>query len=145
MVVTASVASLREFRERPDYISRGTGHVVAAMKASGVRRLVVLSAFGVGESRRLVGFVMGRLLVSWILRAPFVDHERQEELVCESGLEWVLARPTRLSNGPARGRYVKTAVLEKVPPSISRADVSAFLIEACETDAWVGKAVQLGG
>jgi uncharacterized protein YbjT (DUF2867 family) len=65
--------------------------------------------------------------------------------VRESGLDWVIARPTRLTNGPARGTFVKTAAVEKVPGAISRADVASFLVEACESAAWVGKAVQLGG
>lgn len=145
VIVTASGASLRAFREQPDYFSRGTALVVAAMKVTGVRRLVVLSAYGVGESRRAVGFLADKLVMSWLLRVPFEDHERQERLVRESGLDWVVARPTRLTDGPARGRFVKTAAVEKVPGSISRADVAAFLVEACETAAWVGKAVQLGG
>ncbi len=145
VIVTASASSLRGFREQPDYFSRGTALIIAAMKASGVRRLVVLSAFGVGESRRGVGFLADKLVLSFLLRLPFEDHERQERLVRESGLDWVIARPTRLTDGPARGRFVKTAAAEKVPGAISRADVAAFLVEACETEAWVGKAVQLGG
>ena len=83
--------------------------------------------------------------MSWLLKIPFVDHERQEQLVRESGLDWVIARPTRLKDGPARGQYVRKTDIEPVPGSISRADVAAFLVEACETDAWVGKAVQLRG
>jgi uncharacterized protein YbjT (DUF2867 family) len=145
VIVTASASSLANFRAQPDYFSKGTAFAIAAMKAAGARRLVVLSAFGTGESRSAVGFVLETLMVGWILRALFEDHERQERLVRESGLEWVIARPTRLTDGPARGRFVRTAAAEKVPSSISRADVAAFLVEACETAEWVGKAVQLGG
>jgi uncharacterized protein YbjT (DUF2867 family) len=145
VIITASASSPAAFKAQPDYYSKGTALAIAAMKAAAVRRLVVLSAFGTGESRTAAGFVLQTLLVGWILRAPFEDHERQERLVRDSGLEWVIARPTRLTYGPARGRYVKTAAAEKVPSSISRADVAAFLVEACETAEWVGKAVQLGG
>jgi putative NADH-flavin reductase len=145
VIVTASSSSLRGFKEKPDYFSRGTGHVITAMKGQGVRRLVVLSALGVGESRRLVNFVVDKLVMSWLLKQPFVDHERQEQLVRESGLDWVIARPSRLHDGPARGKYLRKTDIEPVPGSISRADVAAFLVEACEVDTWVGKAVQLGG
>ena len=75
VIVTASSPSLRGFKEKPDYFSRGTGNVITAMKGQGVRRLVVLSALGVGESRKLVNFVVDRLVVSWLLKGPFVDHE----------------------------------------------------------------------
>ena len=62
-----------------------------------------------------------------------------------SGLDWVIARPGRLTNGPARRQYVKRTAIEKVPGSISRADVADFLVGACEGPAWVGHTVQIGG
>ena len=141
----ASATSLKAFKENPRYFSQGTSYVVEAMKERGVRRLVVLSALGVGESRTLAGFVAERLLIRFLLELPFEDHERQEAMVKESGLSWVIARPGRLTDGPARGRYVKKVSIEPVPGSISRADVADFLVEAAESDAWEGKAVQLGG
>ena len=63
----------------------------------------------------------------------------------ESGLDFVIARPTRLTNGKANGKYTRTAELMSVPSSISRADVAAFLVESCASPAFVGKAVELGG
>ena len=145
VIVTASSTTLKGFKERPDYFSRGTGAVIDAMKAEGVRRLVVLSAFGVGESRRLTNFILDKLFISFLLKVPYADHERQEALVKQSGLDWVIARPTRLTNGPARKTYAKKVELAKVPNSISRADVADFLVEAATTDTWLHQAVQLGG
>jgi uncharacterized protein YbjT (DUF2867 family) len=145
VIVTASSTNLRGFKENPTYFSQGTGYAIEAMKALGVRRLVVLSAFGTGESRRLANFLLDKLVISLILKAPYQDHERQEKLVRESGLDWVIARPGRLTNGPARKRYVKKTALEPVPGSISRADVADFLVTAIEVDTWLGEAVQLGG
>lgn len=145
VVVTASSTSLRGFKENPTYFSAGTVNVIAAMRKHAVRRLVVLSALGVGESRALAGFVMRKLFIDGLLRLPFADHERQEELVRHSDLDWVLVRPSRLTNGPALGKYARTSAIERVPGAISRADVAAFLVEGAESSEWVGKAVQLGG
>jgi uncharacterized protein YbjT (DUF2867 family) len=145
VIVTASATSLSAFKENPQYFSQGTRYVIDAMKASGVKRLVVLSALGVGESRKLVGFLLEKVMIGFLLKVPFADHERQEAMTRESGLEWVIARPGRLTNGPARGRIVKKAAVEPVPSSISRADVAEFLVEAAESADWVGKAVQIGG
>jgi uncharacterized protein YbjT (DUF2867 family) len=145
VLITASSTSLRGFKENPTYFSQGTGYATEAMKAHGVRRLVVLSALGAGESRQLANFVFDKLIISFLLRAPYADHDRQEKLVRESGLDWVIARPSRLTRGPARGKYLKKVALEPVPSSISRADVADFLVTAAEVDTWVGQAVQLGG
>jgi uncharacterized protein YbjT (DUF2867 family) len=145
VIVTASANSLRAFKENPRYFSQGTGYTIAAMKMAGLRRLAVLSALGVGESRPLLNPIVRALTVGWLLKAPFEDHERQEEQVRASGLDWVIARPGRLSNRQARGRYVKKTAIGSVPSSISRGDVADFLVDACEVPTWVGHAVQLGG
>jgi uncharacterized protein YbjT (DUF2867 family) len=145
VIITASSTTLKGFRDNPTYFSQGTVHAIAAMKANAVKRLVVLSAMGVGESRKLANFFIDKLVIGFLLKAPFLDHERQEKLVMESGLDWVIARPTRLTNGPARKQSTITARLQKVPSAISRADVADFLVEAATVDTWLRQAVQLGG
>jgi putative NADH-flavin reductase len=145
VIITASATSLRAFKENPNYFSQGTSYAIEAMKAHGVRRIVVLSAFGTGESRKLMNAVMRTLVVSWLLKGAFADHERQETLVKQSGLDWVIARPGRLTNGPAHKKYVTKTAIEPFPSSISRADVADFLVTAAEADTWVHQAVQIGG
>jgi uncharacterized protein YbjT (DUF2867 family) len=145
VIITASATSLAAFKANPRYFSQGTGYVIDAMKKAGVKRLVVLSALGVGETRPLLNPIVRALAVGWLLKVPFEDHARQEELARVSGLDWVIARPGRLTNGPARRQYVKKTTIEKVPGSISRADVADFLVDACDEAAWVGHAVQIGG
>ncbi len=143
--MTAMASRVKDFKANPNWFSMGTGYAVDAMKAHGVRRIVVLSALGTGESRPLAGFLVEKLLISFLLKGPYEDHERQERLVKDSGLDWVIARPGRLTHGPGRGKYVKTAKIEPIPMAISRADVADFLVAAVEKDSWVHQAVQLGG
>jgi putative NADH-flavin reductase len=147
VIVTASAGGISSFKEHPTYFSQGTKLVIRAMKASGVRRLIVLSAIGVGETKKISGWIAETFLYGMLFKLPYADHERQEQDTRESGLEWVIARPARLTDGPATKTYIKRAGLERVPWSwaISRADVGDFLVEAAEVDKWVGKGVQLGG
>lgn len=145
IIITASSTSLKGFKENPTYFSQGTAYAIEAMKAHGVRRLVVLSALGTGDSRKLMNFLVDKLVVSLLLKAPFEDHERQEKLVRDSGLDWVIARPSRLTKGQGRKKYVARAEIAPVPSSIARADVADFLVTATEVDTWLQKAVQLGG
>jgi uncharacterized protein YbjT (DUF2867 family) len=145
VIVTASVNSLKAFRDNPTFFSSGTRNVLDAMKVTGTKRIVILSAIGAGESKKLLPWLLRKLVAERLLRVPMDDHAVQEQLVEQSGLEFVIVRPPRLTNGRARGKYVKTAALEKVPGSMSRADVADFLVESCEDSTWVGKAVQVGG
>lgn len=145
VIITASATKLSAFKEQPRYFSLGTGFAIDAMKKHGVRRLVVLSALGTGESRPLVPFPIRTIMIDWILKGAFADHVTQEAITRESGLDWVVARPGRLTDGPARGRYVAKTTIERVPAAISRADVADFLVKACEVDTWLGHAVQIGG
>jgi putative NADH-flavin reductase len=145
VIITASVTSLKAFDTVPDYFSRGTRFCIDAMKANGVKRLVVLSAAGAGDSVATANWFLRTFVIHGVLKRAFADHDVQERMTRESGLDFVIARPTRLTNGAAKGTYVKTAELVNVPSAISRADVAAFLVEACQGPAYVGKAWQLGG
>ncbi len=144
-VIITAHASLAGFKENPTYVSSGIALVIEAMKRHRVPRLVVVSALGTGDSRVLLGWFIRTVLKDGLLKLPSQEHERKEVLTRASGLEWVIARPGRLTNGPPRGRYVKQAELAPVPGAIARADVADFLVTAADSDAWVGKAVQLGG
>jgi uncharacterized protein YbjT (DUF2867 family) len=145
VIICASPTSFTAIKEKPDYFSRGTKHCIDAMKEHGVKRLVVLTAHGVSESKAVASWFQRTFLIDRLLKGFFLDHDVQERMTRESGLDFVIARPTRLTNGKAKGKYVRTEELVSVPGSISRADVADFLVEACESPAWVGKAVQLGG
>lgn len=145
VIITASATQLSAFKTEPHYFSKGTGLAIAAMRKHGVKRLVVLSANGTGESRKTLPWLLQKLMIDWLLKIPFADHAIQEQQARESGLEWVIARPGRLTNGPARGTYLAKTNLEPVPKSISRADVADFLVKAAQETQWVRQAVQLGG
>ncbi len=146
VIVTASISSLGEMKKKPDYFSHGTRLCIDAMKEHGVKRLVILSAQGAGDSVASANWLLRTFVIGGILKRAFADHDVQEKLTMESGLDWVIARPTRLTDGPANGKYVREPnPAGKVPGSISRADVADFMVEACSARDLVGKAFNLGG
>jgi len=77
--------------------STGTRTVIEAMRRHGVDRLVVLSSYGVGETRRKLRLV-DRLVFQLLLKPQIRDTERQEAEVRRSGLEWVIAQPVHLTD-----------------------------------------------
>jgi putative NADH-flavin reductase len=144
-VIFAVGATLQALKQNPTVFSDGTRNTIEAMQAAGVKRLVVLSSHGTGDSKATAGFVLNRIIKPLFLAPYFDDHERQEAVVRPSPLDWVIVRPWVLTNGPAKGRY-KVVEQPGAPAHmrISRADVAGFMLSAVETDQYVRKAVSIG-
>ena len=125
--------------------SKATLVLVQAMEKTGVRRLIVVTGLGAGDSRNRGGFLYS-IAFHLFLGRVYADKDVQEKLIRESGLDWLIARPVILTNGPRSGRY---HVLVK-PRSwrmgfISRADVADFLVKQIADDAYLGTTPVLTG
>ncbi|MGC2210503.1 MAG: NAD(P)H-binding protein [Candidatus Korobacteraceae bacterium] len=124
-------------------VSDGTRMLMAVMRQHGVRRLVLESAFGAGESLAYANLI-ARLVFATLLRAPYEDKNLMEPEVKSSGLEWTILRPTRLTDGPLTGRHTVSAG-RPATSSVSRADVAAAMLRAVEERMWVGEAPTVTG
>lgn len=112
--------------------SAATRVLIAAMKAQAVNRLICVTGFGAGDSKASIGFLQ-RAPFQIVFGRAYDDKTRQEDLIKASGLDWTIARPGVLFNGPRSGRY---KVLRD-PASwrngiISRASVADFLVKQIE-------------
>jgi len=119
-----------------------TRAVLEAMKAEGVRRIVVQSSWGVGDSYDSMPFVMKRVIVPLILKQALVDHGLQEEALAASGLDWTVIRPGGLTDEESRGT-VRLAAGDGSSGSlgrIARADVAAMLLTALDDASSIGHA-----
>jgi len=120
-------------------IARSMHLIVPAMEQACVRRLVVMSAFGVGESRRdapLIPRIMYRVLLSGI----FADKKAGEDEIRRSSLDWTIVYPVLLTDGPLTGSYrVGEHVELRGMPKISRADVAHFMLAEMKNRAFLRK------
>ncbi|MGB8423639.1 NAD(P)-dependent oxidoreductase [Paraburkholderia sp.] len=119
-------------------LTEATRALLPAMARSGVRRLICISALGVGDSRGHGGFVFDRLFQPLLLRHAYKDKGRQEAAIRASSLDWVIVRPAMLTNDPARGRI--RAIVDLVGVNggkIARTDVARFVVEQLATDIWL--------
>ena len=125
--------------------SDATRVLIAAMQETRVKRLISVTGFGAGDSRNRGGCVY-QTAFNLFLRRAYDDKDDQEDLIQDSGLDWVIARPVILFNGSRTGRY--RSLVE--PRSwrigfISRADVADFLVKQIDDDACLGKTPVLTG
>jgi hypothetical protein len=111
--------------------SDGARRVMEVMKRRGTRRAFFISASLVEVSPVIPAFVrfVGRYVVQKLLRHMYADLRVMESRVKESGLDWTIIRPPRLTNGARTGQY-RFAVNSwlKNCLSISRADVGHFIV-----------------
>jgi putative NADH-flavin reductase len=133
--------SLAASRKPTVLYSEGTRHVMEAMTALGLRRLVVVTGIGAGDSKGHGGFVYDRIFQPLLLGEAYKDKTRQEELVRASNLDWVIVRPGALNDGPARGSWQEFTGGEYTAGSISRADVAAFLLRQLSDDTYLRRPV----
>ena len=134
---------LRGSRGTPlDVRSRGTAAVVAAMHAHGVRRLVVQSSYGVGDTRDLLP-PSARLVFALLLRPQIADHERQERIVRDSGLDWSLVQPVYLTDGDGPAAVSRSG--DVVAMRVSRRAVGEVVADLVETPGVGGRSVAVSG
>ena len=124
-------------------LSSGTRHLIDAMRRHGVRRLVVETALGVGETWWQMGVYYTLFVRIVILPFYFFDKRRQESVVRRSGLDWTLVRPGALHNGPRRGKFRRGPRVGHWlwTVGISRADVAAFMLDQVSDPQYLGAAV----
>ncbi|HEX7023218.1 MAG TPA: NAD(P)H-binding protein [Gemmatimonadales bacterium] len=118
-------------------MARATPGIVSAMIRHGVRRLVYLSAFGVGRIPPEAGWIP-RLMFRFLLRDIYADKAAGERIVAESGLDWTILAPVRLIDGPRTGGYrlgERLQVSGAVP--IARADVAAAALRCVDDRATI--------
>ncbi|MEC4721262.1 NAD(P)H-binding protein [Noviherbaspirillum sp. CPCC 100848] len=125
-----------------DVRSAGTRNVIAAMRKHQVRKLVVLSSYGVGESRNKLPLAT-KLMFALLLKPQIADTEKQESLIRTSGLDWVIAQPVHLTNGYAHGQLFLSPAGKVRRMKISRGQVARFLAEAAGINTYVGRSVAL--
>jgi putative NADH-flavin reductase len=138
-VVVSALGRGNTFRS-DGLMARSLRAIVDAMESQGVKRLIVVSACGVGDSGRDAP-LLPRLMYRLLLRDIFADKSAGEAHVRASGLDWTLVYPVGLTSGPRTGRYRVGERLELrgIFPRISRADVAAFVLSQLASTAFLRK------
>ncbi|MDJ0633437.1 MAG: SDR family oxidoreductase [Xenococcaceae cyanobacterium MO_188.B29] len=125
--------------------SQGTRQIIQAMEKEGIRRFICQSTLGAGDSWGSLNFFWKYIMFGFLLRKPFADHQKQENYVQQSCLDWTIVRPGAFVEGTRTGHYRhgfpgndKTSKLK-----ISRADVADFILKQLTDDTYLGKTPSL--
>lgn len=120
----------------------GTQHIIKAMEQRSVRRLIVVSAMGTGESWDTLSLI-SKFFYAVLLKSAREDHESQEVIVQKSGLDWTIIRPSGLTDGPRTGNYQVGEKIYTKTSNISSADVADLILKELEQNVLIYKAVTI--
>lgn len=125
-----------------DTYSTGTANIVSAMRAAGMRRLVVTSSTGAHHYRdrrdaTLSLQIFEPIISATIGKTVYRDMRRMEEIVEDSGLDWTIVRPSTLFDAERVSRYV-CGMVPPVGAFTSRIDLAHYLATLVGDTASVG-------
>jgi nucleoside-diphosphate-sugar epimerase len=128
----AVISVLGPTKNVPDYqVSRGTAHVLGAMRDHSVKRIVVSAGAGVGGEgdqpkpfNHLISFVL-KLAARHVLE----DMTRTVHAVRASDLDWTVVRVPMLTDDAPKGSVRVGRVGVNTGPRIARADMARFMLE----------------
>lgn len=116
-------------------------NIVRAMENHGVRRLIDLTNSGVrrrGDRPPITDKVLVALLEKFG-RKIIDDGRGHAREIQSSGLDWVIARATRLTKGKKAGRCRSDHVIRAgIPRRIPRADMAGFMLDQVTDDTYRG-------
>jgi putative NADH-flavin reductase len=119
-------------REPVNTYSKGTANITAAMRSSGVTRLVVVSSTGAYPAPGRTGAPFALRLFEPIItktigKTVYDDIRLMESVVRESNLDWTIVRPSGLFDLPDVTEYTAGEV-DPVGAFTSRSDLADYLV-----------------
>lgn len=127
-----------KLRTSKDFLSVSMKHIIDAATENDVKRIVVTTAWGVAETQKDIPFWFRWLIKNSNIRHAYYDHDRQEQILKSSDMDWTIVRPVGLTDS-ATIRDVKVSLNNQPWPSftISRHNVALFMLDALEKNLYI--------
>lgn len=117
----------------PNLLDVTMKNIVRAMSETEIRRVITVSAWGVGDSYREVNWIFRFLINNTKVGMAYAGHEDQERVLRQSGLDWTAVRPVGLTNETWNSLIrVSLKGEKKLRMTISRKDVAKFMLDILE-------------
>lgn len=120
--------SIKMVVEPVTLFSETTKTLISQMQVKGLKRLISVTGFGAGDSHDSISLLQ-RLPFHLVFGRAYSDKSIQEKLIIQCDLDWLIVRPSVLTNGKQSNHY-KVLLEEKDWRNgiIARADVAAFIV-----------------
>ncbi len=124
----------------PTFLSEVAEKMVTIAKEIDLRRCLIVTAWGTGESKQDTPGFFGFMIDYTNIGVVYRDHERQEEIWEKSGLDWTIVRPVGLTNDTDEksvGVLLESKTTKPDKLTISRRMVAEFMLDALEDGSYI--------
>ncbi|ORY73642.1 hypothetical protein BCR35DRAFT_314946 [Leucosporidium creatinivorum] len=138
--------------DQPEICGKAMTTVLAALSTTPCRPpIACISTTGLRSPARDVPLLLVPLY-HWLLAIPHKDKQRMEDVLLESGREWVIVKPSLLQDGEGKGKVTRVGWEGEggkpaVGTFINRKSVGEWLFEEVvqvqKREQWVGRKVTL--
>lgn len=128
----------------PTFMADSIRNTLTAMEANSIKRIVVLSAAGVGDSFMEQPWLFRLLIKKTNLGHTYRDHDAVDAMLRASGTDWTLPRPVMLGKTPGKAPIIVS--YDKVPKphfQITRDSVAQFIVDSVDNASLIRKAPTL--
>jgi putative NADH-flavin reductase len=119
-------------------MSVSTANAIKAMKEKDIKRIIVMSALGTGDSAKEIPSFVSFLIKMTNIKYSYADHELQEKLVEKSDLDWTIVRPVGLTNrNDDLSVLYNLEGMGKIRKTISRNAVAHFMLDCIKKEQFL--------
>jgi putative NADH-flavin reductase len=127
-----------KIRSPLDSMSVSINNCVKAMEETGIKRIVLMTALGVGDSAREIPGLFSFFVKISNIKYAYADHNVQEKILENSNLDWTIVRPVGLTD-----KNDNLSILHNIKgvgmikSTISRNAVAHFIIDCIERGEFI--------
>jgi putative NADH-flavin reductase len=123
-----------------DVMTVSMKNLVRAMNEIRIRRVVVMTALGVGDSAKEVSAFFRFIIRISNIKYAYIDHDGQEKALEESQLDWTVVRPVMLNDKSENISVLHNLKgVGKLKPAISRNAVANFMLDCIEKGLFINQ------
>lgn len=122
------------------FVSRVSRLIMEQMDRAQVKRYIVMSAIGAGDSWNYLPWIYRHFLLpvfqSWFV--PIIaDKNTIEADVKKSDLDWTIVRPTTVKPGESKGNIVATTTGKGIHFTIRATDLARFIVDQLSDNSFL--------
>ena len=129
-------------RTPKNYLSEVMSCLIPIAETHQLKRMAICSAWGAAETKNDIPFWFRWFIDNSNIGVAYRDHERQEEMLQATKLNWTIVRPVGLTNSKKK-EHIRETFENSLKPNlfISRSSVADYLIDSLTRDELINKKV----